>query len=242
MLPQFSNEYDPNGAPSGYNQIQPGLDQPKAPGRGTPPRPQTPLQNAILPAQYPVDPGFAKWRERMHPDQQSITTGEPDYGNQNLPSLPAPVTPATSDPSQGGIPPAAPPATPGQYRSALQGFDWGKLDNPQHVTIKYKVARVLQNYPPTVDSVPKIVADLNSQGIKATQISKDKVDIEGAGVVDILQNASQGGTNWWWGTQGPAPAADGNTPLNNAVLPGGAPPDLNFAQLLALFNNISQGR
>jgi len=67
--------FENNGAPTGYNQIQPGLDQPRQtpPGRpGRPPSAATPLQNAIVnpvaPA-YPTDQGFLQWRQATRPGQ-----------------------------------------------------------------------------------------------------------------------------------------------------------------------------
>ena len=90
----------------------------------------------------------------------------------------------------------------------LEGFDPGKLSNPSHLTLKYQVGRILQQYPNTPqglqDALPAIQALV--PGVRITGSSGDKLDF-GAytdagqnriGVVDVLRGASLGGLAWQW--------------------------------------------
>jgi hypothetical protein len=98
---------------------------------------------------------------------------------------------------------AAETQTPGAFRDYMSGFNFYKLDNPgmaDHDEIKYKAARVFQNYKPMPESLPAVVADLQAQGINARQVAFDKIDFnDGWGPIDVIQGAYPGGgVAWMW--------------------------------------------
>lgn len=90
----------------------------------------------------------------------------------------------------------------------LEGFDPAKLSNPAHLTLKYQVGRILQQYPNTPrglqDALPAIQALV--PGVRITGSSGDKLDFGSytdasqrrIGVVDVLRGASVGGLAWQW--------------------------------------------
>lgn len=92
-----------------------------------------------------------------------------------------------------------PAISTGQYRSALEGFDMQKLDDPSKMSVKYQAARVFQNYAPTVDNLADVVAALNNAGLTATQVGDDTIDFGGSvGKIDVIRAAGEGGRAWQW--------------------------------------------
>jgi hypothetical protein len=104
-----------NGAPTGYDQIAPGRDLPKATQPGAPGRPAAPpLQQAIMgPSQYQQDPLLAAWRAKQPNVQTGLGTNAQGQ-----------VTPPTQ--------PTAPSAPDGLgwIDSALKAAD--STDNPSY--------------------------------------------------------------------------------------------------------------
>ena len=92
------------------------------------------------------------------------------------------------------------PAGKGEFRHMLAGFDFNKIEDPIHQTMKYKAARIFQNYSPTPDNMGAVIADLKTQGISATQLGMDKIDFnDGYGPIDVIQGAhAGGGIAWQW--------------------------------------------
>lgn len=87
----------------------------------------------------------------------------------------------------------------GSYRSALEGFDMRKLDDPSTTSVKYQAARVFQNYAPTVDNLGNVVSALNAAGLPATQVGDDTIDFGGSvGKIDVIRAAGEGGRAWQW--------------------------------------------
>jgi hypothetical protein len=89
-----------NGMPTGYDQIQPGLDQPNQAPPGQPGRPRTALQGAIMgggaASQYPTDPSMTAWRQGGQQRQLGQPHGAPQQplGGGALGSMGASLSPA----------------------------------------------------------------------------------------------------------------------------------------------------
>lgn len=152
-----------NGAPTGYNQIQPGLDQPNQIPPGQPGRPpSTPLQNAIVsPPNYSQDPSLAQWRQRpanqpnqpltqqaMSGGQQPITRiGAPNpgdngsqYNGPNFGAAPPQVrigSPNPQDTTGGGITPNPSPQTGAPLNSSPNTTGGGITPNSQRSGMNY---------------------------------------------------------------------------------------------------------
>jgi hypothetical protein len=86
----------------------------------------------------------------------------------------------------------------------MEGFDFGKLNNPLHTTPKYVFARATQDLglrsgdrDAMSQSLPQIVEAVKQQGYPdARVIGDDKIDFgDGYGEIDVL---TSWGT-WWWG-------------------------------------------
>ena len=106
-------------------------------------------------------------------------------------------------------------AAQGQYRGSLEGFDFGKFDNPEHLTPKYVFARHAANYDPKdKSSYSKLLADLRgdkSGYFKNASMRNDKLyggSFEGEDLGEIdFQRDFEGGGGWHWETGGASPAA-----------------------------------
>lgn len=105
----------------------------------------------------------------------------------------------TNTPAAGAA--ATTPLGSGAYRSMLAGFDATKIDHPAMPgagTSKYRAARVFQDYPPSRDSLPSVIARLQAQGIDARQTDHDKIDFgDGCGPVDVIAGSRPGGGDAW---------------------------------------------
>lgn len=238
------NDY---GAPTGYDQMQPNLDVPNYSRPGQPGRPpSTPLQSAITGgrSEYPTDPTMVAWRQRNHQAGPEKLGDRQHWSTQphNDPNLPQNGGGFLNPAATGQIAPLSLPAQPmpsvqqqGQYRDQLSGFDMGKLNDPNHNTIKYQAARVFQNFAPSTESMPAVLAALRQAGLNVDQTSKDKFDFhDGYGPIDVGYafgdpNAAH---HWQWlnEPQGGAPPS----PLQHAIMgrPQQNDPDQLLMQLL----------
>jgi hypothetical protein len=80
------------------------------------------------------------------------------------------------------------------------GWDAAKWNNPDHVTPKYVVGRILARYPPTPDGLTEAMPDIQKAFPGTTRIGDDKIDIPDVGVIDVgLSFSIGGGVGWWWG-------------------------------------------
>lgn len=97
----------------------------------------------------------------------------------------------------------------GTVRPTLEGFDSGKLADAGHLTVKYKFARVAQQY--SLEGVTSKAAaesllntmksDLTAAGLEVLDVSKDKIKIkDDAGQeawIDVIRAAGSGRARAW---------------------------------------------
>lgn len=130
--------------------------------------------------------------------------------------------------------------------SRLSGFDATKFGDTGNatgdaLTSKYVFGRVASKYDPKdPDALPKIVAELNAQGIPAKYDGKDAIDFgDGYGWIDVQQKwvQGQGGGPWDWmpkgGAGGGGGVTPGGNPLMSALMPNAATGGMNIQSLLA---------
>lgn len=163
-----------------------------APTYGRPARPTYGGQPGRPP--YPAGPG----------SYPGLPGGQPMTYPNGVPTLPGQGTPLT--------PPTPQPTAPAPFAwnnlGAQDGFDWGKLNDPTKQTIKYRAARVFNNFNAGEyrRDPSAVLAALRSAGLTATQVGDDKIDFQdGFGPVDVVT----GGGRWWWGAQDPNAPAQG---------------------------------
>lgn len=93
-------------------------------------------------------------------------------------------------------------AGPKVYQGML-GFDYAKLNNPNHTTAKYVFARATQDLefpwdrPSRSSGLQRIADYAKEHGYpNSTVIGDDKIDFgDGYGEIDVLTGDGQ----WWWG-------------------------------------------
>ena len=97
----------------------------------------------------------------------------------------------------------------GTVRPALEGFDDRKLNDPGHLTAKYKFARVAQQY--SLEGVTSreaaesllttMKSDLTAAGLEVLEIKNDKIKIkDDAGQdawIDVIRGAGSGRAGGW---------------------------------------------
>lgn len=97
----------------------------------------------------------------------------------------------------------------GTVRPALEGFDDRKLNDPGHLTAKYKFARVAQQY--SLEGVNSreaaqsllntMKSDLTAAGLEVLEVRNDKIKIkDDAGRdawIDVIRSASSGRAGGW---------------------------------------------
>ena len=100
------------------------------------------------------------------------------------------------------VSPSLPTAAPRSYQPML-GFDYVKLNTPDHATPKYVFARATQDVTLAWDrasrsaGLQQIVDTVKENGYPNAKVTgKDSIDFgDGAGDIDVL--TSEG--TWWWG-------------------------------------------
>ena len=94
-------------------------------------------------------------------------------------------------------------------RSSMEGFDFGKIANASHQTIKYKFARVAWNYDLSAvkdktgaESVLRsIVPDLENSGLTVTDVRGDQIKLKDGQEefwVDVVRGANGGSPAFQW--------------------------------------------
>lgn len=94
-------------------------------------------------------------------------------------------------------------------RSSMEGFDFGKIANTGHQTIKYRFARVAWNYDLSAvkdkagaESVLRsMVPDLEKAGLTVADVSGDKVKLKDGTEefwVDVVRGANSGSPAFQW--------------------------------------------
>jgi hypothetical protein len=126
-----------------------------------------------------------------------------------------PQAAAPAQPEAQASAPAAPakPAVGSVGPVPLEGYDYGKLNNPSHRTVKYMFGRVASRHPlssvkdkaASEELLKQIRPELEAEGLKILNVKGDKiqVDIDGnAEWVDVVRGAGSGSPGWWWGPTG----------------------------------------
>jgi hypothetical protein len=201
------------------------VDQAGSTPGGTGAAPTTP-QPVAQPAGAPAAPAgagagsgpAAQGSGGNYPQQPPGPPGVPPGGAPGgiPPSTPPPQ--ASTPPAQPGAPPAppAPPAAPALPANAdtdgyaapaytvkptgppPPGWDAKKWTDDAHQTPKYVVGRILAQFAPTADNMPKVLAEIQKAYPGTTLIGKDTINIPGVGKTDILRGADVGGKGWQW--------------------------------------------
>lgn len=115
----------------------------------------------------------------------------------------------------------------------LEGYDAGKLHNPEHRTPKYLFGRVASHYP--LDQVKdhaaaeallkQMLPDLKAAGLDVVAVNRDKIQVKtdlGYEWVDVVRGAGSGKPGWWWGSEGhgtPTPSASPAEAAKSAPAP-----------------------
>lgn len=184
-------EMDQGPAPSAPAPM-PGAVPPPAPGR-------SPLPPSAVRVPVPVPPPSSPPQLPPPPPQAPVEdlTRQPG-SNGPLPGPTPRVTYPEAQPS--GITPVkiSPPA-PG----VIPGWDATKWADPSHDTTKYQVGRILAKYPPTTQGLAQAWAEIQAQFPGASFNGKDTISgLPGTqGPVDVLHDASTGGSGWGWRDQ-----------------------------------------
>lgn len=145
-----------------------------------------------------------------------------------MPPVALPTPPAAPAPQPMAVP-AAPPAIPVPGPQAivpaiwlgppgpLEGFDYQKLNDPNHRTVKYAFARCVNGI--SLASVRdqgsaeallrSLLPRFQSAGMQVLDVRGDKILVVteiGPEWVDVIRGAGGGNPGWWWGSEGrPAP-------------------------------------
>jgi len=118
----------------------------------------------------------------------------PDASQAPPATAPAPTLPANADTD--GY--AAPAYTVKPTGPPPPGWDAKKWTDDAHQTPKYVVGRILAQFPPTTENMPKVLAEIQKAYPGTTLIGKDTINIPGVGKTDILRGADVGGKGWQW--------------------------------------------
>jgi hypothetical protein len=110
-------------------------------------------------------------------------------------TVPAPALPANAD-TDGYAAPAYTAAAASS--SPPPGWDAKKWSDPAHQTPKYVVGRIMSQFAPTTENMPKVLAEIQKAYPGTTLIGKDSINIPGVGKTDILRGADVGGKGWQW--------------------------------------------
>jgi len=102
---------------------------------------------------------------------------------------------------------AALTAAPAALPACPPGWNAEKWVNPSHNTVKYVAGRIMARHSPSewVDPATReqILSEFRAAGLEPTASGKDKCDFnDGAGPIDIVQAASEGGRAWQWLSEG----------------------------------------
>ncbi len=95
----------------------------------------------------------------------------------------------------------------------LEGFDAGKLRDPNHNSVKYLFGRVATHFPLNeVKSkedadrlLNKMVPDLQAAGLDILGVKGDRLLMKtplGVESIDVVRGAGGGNPGWWWGADG----------------------------------------
>jgi hypothetical protein len=136
----------------------------------------------------------------------------------------------------GSMSAAAPqrPTSVGQYGNRLEGFDGGKLQDPNKHDPKYDFARVASQFDPTQGLTPEMLQQLNGLGYGTFSGQNDKLHVDngdpmfnGISDFDVARDYGQGG--WQWAPEG----GQGADPMQ-AALGASSPEEEQYAQAMGI--------
>ena len=164
---------------------------------------------------------------------------------QNVPPAPLPMPvpmPMPTAPVPAPVPQFVPQAQPTAAIPAiwqgppgpLEGFDFNKMNDPNHRTVKYAFARSVsgislasvRDHASGEALLRSLVPRFQSAGMQVLDVSRDKILVVteiGPEWVDVIRGAGGGNPGWWWGSEG-KPTAGVNAPAY--VPPHGQPTPL----------------
>lgn len=93
-------------------------------------------------------------------------------------AAPVPVPAAVAEPAAAAAP-GPDYKSVGQYGGSLEGYDSGKLNNPDKQTAKYQIGRALSHFDPRQGMTPEAIAALNGLGIGQFSGEGDKLRVTG---------------------------------------------------------------
>ena len=149
---------------------------------------------------------------------RQVFLGSPEYREKSAAAnSPAPSAPAAPAAPEAPAARAGDPARLGPV--PLEGFDNGKLADPNHNTVKYLFGRVATHYP--LDQVKdkasaeallnRMVPDLRAAGLDIRGVKGDKLLMKtplGLESIDVVRGSGSGNPGWWWGADGTVASAE----------------------------------
>lgn len=148
--------------------------------------------------------------------------------------------------------PVAQPVPPAAPSAPLEGFDFNKLNNPNHRTPKYLFARVVQHVPLTsvrdhasAEALLRAIRpQLEAAGLRILDVKNDKIHVIteiGAEWVDVIRGSGAPNPAWWWGSEGvgtPVPGMQAPQPGPAPQLPGNSLPSLQTVPVKPEFGAV----
>lgn len=115
----------------------------------------------------------------------------------------------------------------GQYASSLEGYDSGKLNDPNKHDPKYDIGRIESHYDPHKGITPEMLAELNKLGYGTFSGQGDKLHVDGGspefeGVSDFDVARDFGNGGWQWQPEGGSSSQGSSSPTL-----GGSPQQFN---------------
>lgn len=175
-------------------------------GQDTYRRAQAPAQPVAIRAGGGVSAFFRSLIEALkalfRPSQSSVAPSAAPAISYPPPSAPVPAPASAPAPAHGEVGPVP-----------LEGYDYGKLHNPAHRTVKYVFGRVASRTPLTSVRdhasaealLNSMVPTLRAAGLEIVGVKKDKIQVKteiGYEWVDVVRGAGSGNPGWWWGSEG----------------------------------------
>ena len=129
----------------------------------------------------------------------------------------------------------------GQYANQLEGYDSGKLNDPNRTSAKYTFGRLASQYAPTQQGFQQLVNDPQFRQLGMQSLGNGKIRLPNGDTIDVVRGFQSGGQGWQWGaeTVNGQPADAGQPPAQAQAQPAGDP-WAAYAQQLQQFQQQQQ--